>query len=94
MWGPRWGIFFGVLDVKFEVSGGLRSAFGDRDAMLERKDKYECVSSGYLGEDVPICEAQGVLKPECTSVHEDFKTSQQRSRWVRIRPNTYTLNRK
>ena len=36
---------------------------------------------------LPICEAQEILKPECTEVHEDFKILKQRSRWVNFRSN-------
>ena len=41
-----------------------------------------------LGEKLPICKAQGILKPECTTVHEDFRILQQRRRWVSFRSNT------
>ncbi len=41
---------------------------------------------------MPIYKAQGILKPECTVVHEDFKILQQRSRWVSFRSNTNYQN--
>ncbi|MDA3789845.1 MAG: hypothetical protein PF503_15275, partial [Desulfobacula sp.] len=37
---------------------------------------------------LPIYKAQKILKPECTTVHEDFRILQQRSRWVSFRSNT------
>ncbi len=41
-----------------------------------------------LGKKLPIYKAQKILKPECTTVHEDFRILQQRSRWVSFRSNT------
>ena len=41
-----------------------------------------------LDENLPICEAQELLQPECTVVHEDCKSLKQRSRWVNFRSNT------
>jgi hypothetical protein len=44
-----------------------------------------------LGGNLPICEAQEFLQPECTNVHEDCKNLQQQSRWVSLHPNTILI---
>jgi hypothetical protein len=33
---------------------------------------------------LPIYKAQGLLQPECTEVHEDCKSLQQRGRWISV----------
>ncbi len=38
-----------------------------------------------LDEKLPICKVQEILKPECTTVHEDFRILRQRRRWVSFR---------
>jgi hypothetical protein len=44
-----------------------------------------------LDEKLPICKAQEILQPECTTVHEDCRILKQRSRWVSFRSNTTYL---
>jgi len=54
-------------------------------------DRKPCVWAARRGAKLtklPICKAQEILKPECTTVHEDFRILQQRSRWVSFRSNT------
>jgi hypothetical protein len=41
-----------------------------------------------LDVNLPIYEAQKLLQPECTFVHEDCKSLKQRSRWVSLLPDT------
>ena len=40
-----------------------------------------------LGENLPICKAQKIFKPERPRVREDLNILQQRRRWVKFRSN-------
>ncbi|MCP3874965.1 MAG: parvulin peptidyl-prolyl isomerase [Desulfobacteraceae bacterium] len=55
---------------------------------MKRKTNWCLTENPCLGEKLPICKAQEILKPECTTVYEDSKILKQRSRWVSFCSNT------
>ena len=56
-----------------------------------RKPMFGWLVEELMLTNLPICEAQELLQPECTVVHEDCKSLKQRSRWVSFRSNTNYL---